>query len=1501
MDARASFSGLCDPRASRGGCGVGAIVDLSGVPSHRVVAQGLAALQRLDHRGARGAEPGCGDGAGILLQMPHAFFATQIEDLPAAGGYGVAQCFMAPVAADRARQIVNAAVAGDGLSVRAWRRVPTDNRALGRGALECEPQVWQCFITANETLAPAAFDTRLYLLRRRIEARARADPGTGLYVCSLDRRRLVYKGLLTSAQLPTYFPDLQAPTLASALVLVHSRFSTNTLGAWPLAHPYRGLIHNGEFNTLCANKHWMRAREATLASPRFGAQIDRIAPVIEDGASDTASFDAVLELLLAAGRSLPHALRMMIPEAWEGDPAMDPARRAFYDYHATLMEPWDGPALVVASDGEQVVAVLDRNGLRPCRMALTRDHLLVLGSETGILDLPAGDILMQGRLRPGRLLVADTRSHRIVPEQDVFAELTAPPYGPWLARERVHLRDHVGAATTPPPTLALDRLQAAFGYTSEALRCLLQAMAEAGRDPLGSMGDDTPLAFLSARRRPLFHYFSQRFAQVSNPPIDYLREALVTSLTSTLGPQRNLLDATPEHARRIRIDSPVLDAAEFDALATLAQRYPRTRLDTTCAGEESLNATLERLCAAAEAAVDAGAALLVLSDRAVGAQRMPVPSLLALGAIHQHLLRRGLRTAVALVVDSGEPFAVHDLCTLLGHGADAVHPWLAWHCVDALVADGALAGDAATARANYRQALEGGILKVMAKMGISTLEGYKGAQLFEAIGLDAELVERCFAGTPCPIPGVGLECLEREMRDRHRLAFATLPAATPRLEAGGEFYWRREGERHHWNPVSISRLQQAVREDDAGAFAAFAAEADALAGAPMTLRALLDFVPDADRALPLDAVEPVAAILPRFSTGSMSFGALSPETHEALAVAMHRVRGVSGSGEGGVPPQRLGTPSGCSMKQVASGRFGVTIDYLADAAQIEIKMAQGAKPGEGGELPAGKVNADIAAARHTIAGVGLISPPPHHDIYSIEDLAELIHDLKCANPRAQVHVKLVAEAGVGTIAAGVAKARADAILISGDSGGTGAALKTSIKGAGGPWELGLAEAQQVLLANRLRSRVRLRTDGGLRTGRDVAIAALLGAEEFGFGSAALVALGCIMLRKCHCNTCSAGIATQDPALRARFTGDPVHVERFMRFVAAQLREIMAMLGFRTVDEMIGRVDRLQPRDVPLAKGIATDLSRLLYRPPSEDAPRCTRTQDHQLDDHPDHGLIRLARRAITRAQPVTLTLSVRNSDRAVGTLLSGVLARQRRGRPLPPDTITVQCTGVAGQSFGAFLAPGLALHLVGEANDTPGKGLSGGRIAIATPPRTGVRARDQILVGNAALYGATAGEAYVNGQAGERFAVRNSGALAVVEGVGDHGCEYMTGGVVVILGPTGRNFGAGMSGGEAYVLDEAGTFAASVNPAMVRIEALREARDEALVRRLLDNHRQLTGSAVAARLLTRWAQARKRFVKVVPLAYAEALAQAAAEGRDLRPPLPAPVGTAANLRRAVGA
>ncbi|WP_027947757.1 glutamate synthase large subunit [Litchfieldella anticariensis] len=1498
-----------NPRAGYANCGVGALVNVRGQVTHALIEDGLRMLRNLDHRGARGAEENTGDGAGMLLQVPHRFFADIIPDLPSAGTYGVAQFFLPRDGKQRTsiKRMIEAAIDAQGYRLLSWRRVPTDNRGLGRTALDSEPVVEQGFLAPSTPMPPEAFDVGLYVLRCEIQNRVR-ERGLGgeganlFYICSLDRRRIVYKGLLTCAQLASYYTDLRDTRVESALVLVHSRFSTNTLGAWELAHPYRTLVHNGEFNTLRGNVNWMRAREVSLESPRFGADIDRIKPVLaEDDQSDSADFDHVLELLLAGGRSLPHALRMLIPEAWEKDPAMMPERRAFYDYHASLMEPWDGPALVVATDGEAVGAVIDRNGLRPCRYCLTRDDKLIMASESGTLDTDFGEIVLQGRLRPGQLFLADTREGRIVPEDEVFRHLThAAPYADWLARHRVKLADLRDDSHEPiikaldPATLAAH--QCAFGYTLEGLRVLLGPMAESGKDPLGAMGNDTPLAALSAQRKPLFAYFHQLFAQVTNPPLDYLREALVTSLSIHLGCQRNLLGETPEHCRRLRLESPILDDREFATLAGLDREGLRAQtVDTTYSPGDGLAAAIERLRRDAEAAVDAGISLVVLDDRQVGPTRVAIPSLLAIGAVHHGLIRAGKRTRASLVLCSGEPYAVHHHCTLVGYGADAIYPWLAYRSLEHLHVEGALSDitDSASAHQGYRLAIEDGLLKVMAKMGISTLESYKGAQTFECIGLDQSLVDDCFTGTPAHIPGVGLATIEDEAEQAHAVAYSDRIAGNLQLLQGGDFYWRRDGEWHQWNPRTIGYLQQAARHNDAESYCRFAEAVNEQSRCLQTLRGLLDFDLDPQRSIPLERVEPVEAILKRFGTGSMSFGALSREAHEVMAIAMNRIGGKAGSGEGGEQVERFGTDAENSMKQCASGRFGVTAHYLASARQIEIKMAQGAKPGEGGELPGGKVDAAIAEVRFTVPGVGLISPPPHHDIYSIEDLAQLIHDLKCANPEAEIHVKLVSKANVGTIAAGVTKARADAVLISGDAGGTGAAKKTSIKHTGTPWELGLAETHRVLMANNLRSRITVRTDGGMKTGRDVAMAALLGAEEFGFGTAPMVVVGCLLLRKCHCNTCSVGVATQDPRLRERFDGEAEHIINYLRFVAEELREIMAALGFATVQDMVGCVHRLRPREVTHPRGIVLDPSELLACVESTDTPYKTREQNHQLDDKLDQRLIVQAAPALEHGKPVYIEDTICNRDRTVGTLLSSALVKRYAPAMLADDTICIHLHGSAGQSFGAFVAKGISLHLTGDANDYLGKGLSGGRISVRTPLESGYVAADNVIIGNVALFGATSGEAYINGLAGERFCVRNSGALAVVEGVGDHGCEYMTGGVALILGPCGKNFAAGMSGGEAYLLDEHGDLTERVNAERVGLQAVEDERDIALVQRLLENHQAYTGSHRARELLDDWPATLARLVKVVPEAYAEVVGRELAQGRDIRVAPPAAAGEVA--------
>jgi glutamate synthase (NADPH/NADH) large chain len=1278
--------------------------------------------------------------------------------------------------------------------------------------------------------------------------------------------------------------------VTSSLALVHSRFSTNTLGAWPLAHPYRNIVHNGEINTLRGNLNWMRAREGDLEGHVFGEDIEKLRPVTSEDQSDTAVLDNVLELLVQGGRSLPHALRMLVPEAWEKNDALSPARRAWYDYHSTMVEPWDGPALIAFTDGESVGAILDRNGLRPCRYCVTTDQRLVMASEAGALEVDPSQVVRKDRLEPGQMFLADAATGTIRTDEEVFADLVDDRYAAWLREERVHLHDLV--VDDAPPTRNgtapdLTSLQRTFGYTIEHLRRLLEPMAEDGKDPVGAMGDDAPPAVLSSRNQTLFNYFKQLFAQVSNPPLDYIREDLVTSLAGHLGRQRNLLGETPAHCRQLRLESPILSEAEMAAIQGLDQPGLRTcTLDTTFAGDQSLAEAVHALQKQAEHGVRDGCEIIVLTDRATSSDRLAIPSLLAVSAVHHHLIRQQLRTRTSLVLESGQPCTVHHMCTLLGYGAEAICPYLAYATIHQLATTDPFNGSTEQALRNYRSALEDGVLKVMAKMGISTLDSYKGAQVFEAVGLQAELIDAYFCGTTSRIEGIGIDALEADVRERHRQAYKTDIAANLKLDQGGDLYWRRDGEFHQWNPHTIAALQRAVRTDDAAAYREFAEHINTQNAQLQTLRGLLDFDTAERDAISIDEVEPIEAIVQRFFSGSMSFGSLSPEAHETVAIAMNRLGGRAGSGEGGEPVDRFGTERTCQIKQVASGRFGVTINYLRNASDLEIKMAQGSKPGEGGHLPGGKVNELIARTRYTTPGVGLISPPPHHDIYSIEDLAQLIHDLKCANPQADVHVKLVSEAGIGVIAAGVSKAKADAVLISGHSGGTGASPKTSIKSAGLPWELGLAEAHQVLRANQLRSRIRVRADGGFKTGRDVAVAALLGAEEYGFGTSPLVALGCIMLRKCHCNTCSVGIATQDPELRKKFAGTPEHVIRYMRFVAQEVREIMAALGFRTMDEMIGRVDRLVPKSTDHAKAQHLDLSALLHDPDSPDGSRKTKEQNHKLDEQLDLVIIEQMTPALEEGASVHIRLPIRNRNRTVGAMASGVVADHCGLDGLPDDTVQVHFTGTAGQSFGAFLVRGLTFRLDGEANDYVGKGLSGGKIILRAPDAVSYAAEDNVIAGNVMLYGATSGEAYVNGRAGERFAVRNSGALAVVEGVGDHGCEYMTGGGVVVLGAIGRNFGAGMSGGEAYVLDASGDAARRVNHDMVDTEPLGDERDRRFLHRLVENHYTYTGSNKARRVLSRWDEYVDRFIKVMPHAYARVLKERMQQGEDLRVDLP---------------
>nr|WP_276282168.1 glutamate synthase large subunit [Halorussus sp. DT72] len=1459
-------------------------MNLDGATDHEILADGLDLLANLEHRGTTGAEENTGDGAGVLLEKPHGFFADEVPDLPAPDEYAVGSVFLPQKDSTRERlqTLAESLLADEGLDLFHWREVPTDNSDLGRTALDAEPAVWQCFVRAEDgaELDAEAFDRKLYVARRALEGSVGEVDLAGadrFYVCSLDRQTLVYKGLLKGEQLPGYFPDLRNDRLETTFAMVHARFSTNTLGAWHLAHPYRNVVHNGEFNTIRGNVNWMRARENDLESDAFDP--DSVTPVVADPeGSDTAAVDNALELLLQDGRELPHALRMMVPEAWRDDDHMAEARREFYDFHASLLEPWDGPALVAATDGDRVGAVLDRNGLRPCRYDVTTDDRLVMASEAGALDTDESEIRERGRLEPGQLFLADPEEGRVVPDAEVFEDLTDEKYGQWVEDEQVELDadddPRASASADARIDASLRERQTAFGYTRDELDELLEPMAAEGNDPVGSMGDDTPLSVLSSFDRPLFSYFKQLFAQVSNPPIDYIREDCVTSLESRLGNQRNLLGESPDHARQLVLDSPVLTDAEMTGVRDCG--LPTETVDLTYDPDTDLETAVERVRREASEAVESGTEILVLSDRDVGPDRLAVPSLLATGAVHHHLVRNGLRNRTGLVVESGDPRTVHHLACLVGYGAGAVNPTLAFESIADIVAgpEGADESDAIDA---YVGALEDGLQKTMAKMGISTVESYRGAQIFEAVGLDSDFVEEYFEGTPARTEGVGADGVESDLRERHAAAFGE--GSEP--ERQGEFEHRSNGRRHQWNPETVGTLQRAVRENDSDAYAEFAEAADDQNGGPQTLRGLLAFDGEGRESIPVEEVEPISDIVERFSTAAMSLGSLSPEAHENNAIAMNRLGAKSNTGEGGEPPERFGTERECNVKQVASGRFGVTSAYLANAEEIQIKMAQGSKPGEGGHLPGSKVNEMIAHVRYATPGVGLISPPPQHDIYSIEDLKQLVYDLKSANSDADVNVKLVSEDGIGTIAAGVAKANADVVHVSGHSGGTGASPRTSIKHAGLPWELGLAEANQMLRETGLRSRIRVSVDGGLKTGRDVAVAALLGAEEYVFGTASLVTSGCVMARQCHENTCPVGVATQREDLRKRFPGEPDHVVNYMTFIAQELREIMADLGFETVEEMVGQVECLEQRETDHPKARTLDLSGVVAEPRDRDpeSPQRTKTreQTHEIADHLDRDLLGVAESAVEDGDPASVETEIGNEDRAVGAMLSGRISEVHGEEGLPTGTLSVDFRGTAGQSFGAFLQSGVDFHLTGAANDYLGKGLSGGRIAVSTPESAAYDPTENVVVGNVALYGATGGEVYVNGLAGERFAVRNSGVKAVVEGVGDHGCEYMTGGVVAVLGETGKNFAAGMSGGVAYVLDESGDFAESVNKGMVSLETSLSERDENVLRRLVENHAAYTDSERAEELLANWDAVLERFVKVMPEAYERAVTE---EGRE---------------------
>ncbi len=1487
--------GLYDPSQEHDACGVAFVVDIAGRATHAILDDGLNALRNLEHRGASGSEPDSGDGAGILLQVPDAFLREVLDvDLPEVGHYAIGTAFLSHDAAERAEVMarIDAIAAEEGLTTLTWRELPVDpdGAGLGETARSVMPSFHQVVLAAGETpLTPYALERRAYVTRKR------AENETGTYFPSLSARTLVYKGMLTTGQLEPFFPDLSDPRVVSALALVHSRFSTNTFPSWPLAHPYRYIAHNGEINTVRGNRNWMRAREALLRGPEeLPDDLTRLFPICTPGASDSATFDEVLELLHMAGRSLPHAVLMMVPEAWENAPDMDQVKRDFYAFHSTVMEPWDGPACVTFTDGSLIGAVLDRNGLRPSRWWETADGRVILASEVGVLELPADQIVRKGRLQPGKMFLVDTARGRIVDDEEIKGELaTEHPYGDWLHSGLLHLdqlpeREHVVFSHE-----SVFRRQQTFGYTEEELRILLTPMAKTGGEALGSMGTDTPVAVLSQRPRLLFDYFSQLFAQVTNPPLDAIREELVTSLSGSIGPEQNLLTPSAASCRQVVVPFPVIDNDELAKIThinedgdlpgfsavTVQGLYPVN------GGGEALRDALDRVRRETSTAIAAGARIIVLSDRDSTAHMAPIPSLLLTSAVHHHLIREKTRTRVGLVVEAGDAREVHHIALLVGFGAAAVNPYLGFETIEDLITSGMLPGvEVKTALKNYIKGLGKGVLKVMSKMGISTISSYTGAQVFEALGLSQELVDEYFTGTTSRLGGIGLQVIADEVAARHAKAYPANPTerAHRRLEIGGEYQWRREGEVHLFNPETVFALQHSTREQKYDVFQTYTAKVDELSSQAGTLRGLFRFRDGLRPPVPIDEVEPVSEIVKRFNTGAMSYGSISAEAHETLAIAMNRLGARSNTGEGGEDADRLYDPERRSaIKQVASGRFGVTSEYLLNATDIQIKMAQGAKPGEGGQLPGHKVYPWVAKTRYSTPGVGLISPPPHHDIYSIEDLAQLIHDLKNANRDARIHVKLVAEVGVGTVAAGVSKAHADVVLISGHDGGTGASPLTSLKHAGAPWELGLAETQQTLLLNGLRDRVVVQVDGQLKTGRDVVIGALLGAEEYGFATAPLVVSGCIMMRVCHLDTCPVGVATQNPELRKRFSGKADYVVTFFEYIAQEVREILAGLGFRSLQEAIGQVGVL---DTQLAiehwKAAGLDLQPILHLPdvPAGTSLTCTQEQDHGLDAALDNTLISLAEAALTDAKPVRIELPVRNVNRTVGTMLGAEVTRRYRGVGLPEGTIDITLTGSAGQSLGAFLPRGITLRLFGDANDYVGKGLSGGRVVVRPDLAARFAAQDNVIAGNTLLYGATSGSLFVRGVVGERFCVRNSGATAVVEGVGDHACEYMTGGRVAILGRTGRNIAAGMSGGVAYVLDLDERL---VNREMVDLESL-DAGDIETLRQMLVDHALETASPVAQALVDtpEWT----RFTKVMPRDYKKvllAMEQARRDGTDI--------------------
>ena len=1488
MDAR----GLYNPAYEHDACGVAFVATLTGVPSRQIVESALVALENLDHRGAVGAEPNSGDGAGILTQLPHALFSEELGIDLIPGAYAAGIAFLPTNGAERARVVteIEDFAAREGLTVLGWRELPIDHHEIGRSARDCMPVFRQLFVSAEDGSSGIHLDRKTFRLRKRCENHL------GIYFSSLSSRTIAYKGMLTTGQLRTFFPDLQDERYASAIALVHSRFSTNTFPSWPLAQPFRMLAHNGEINTVRGNRNWMAARQSQLRSALLG-DLTELGDIVTAGASDSASFDEVVELLELAGRSLPHAMLMMIPEAWQNDPGMDPKRRAMYEYMSTIMEPWDGPASMTFTDGAVIGAVLDRNGLRPGRYWVTEDGLVVMASEAGVLDIPETAVVRKGRLEPGTMFLVDTVAGRIVEDEETKAALAdAFPYQQWLEQNLLHLsaladREHIAHSVS-----SVVRRQQTFGYTDEELRILVAPMAQSGAEALGSMGTDTPIAVLSARPRLIFDYFAQLFAQVTNPPLDAIREEMVTALDAVIGPEPNLLEDIPEHARKLALGFPVITNDQL-AKVIHVDRYAANKgfsarkimgLYRVSGGGEALRERLDEIFAEVDEAIENGVSFIVLSDRDSSAELAPIPSLLLTSAVHHHTLRQRTRTRISLVVEAGDVREVHHVALLIGYGAAAVNPYLAAESAERLVDDGVVAVSKEIAVANLIKALGKGLLKVMSKMGISTVMSYRGAQVFQAIGLSEDVVKRYFTGTHSPLGGVGLDVISREVAERHATAYppSGISPAHRSLRIGGEYQWRREGEPPQVHPATIFRLPHSTRTGRMDIVRTYTALVNEQSKALMTLRGLLAF--KGREPISIDQVEPVSAIVKRFSTGAMSYGSISMEAHQTLAIAMNRLGAKSNTGEGGEDPERLYDPERRSaIKQVASGRFGVTAEYLTNADDIQIKMAQGAKPGEGGQLPGEKVYPWVARTRHSTPGVGLISPPPHHDIYSIEDLAQLIHDLKNANPAARIHVKLVSEVGVGTVAAGVSKAHADVVLISGHDGGTGASPLTSLKHAGGPWEIGLAETQQTLVLNSLRDRIVVQTDGQLKTGRDVLVAALLGAEEFGFATAPLVVSGCIMMRVCHKDTCPVGVATQNPELRSRFSGKPEHVVNFFEFIAQEVRELLASLGLRSIEEAVGRVDLLETRDaVEHWKAEGLDLAPILERidPEPGSAAHQVRAQDHGLQRALDLELIEEAREAIEGGAPVRIERTVRNINRTVGTMLSHEITKRHRGAGLPDGTIDITLTGSAGQSFGAVLVPGVTLRLFGDANDYVGKSLSGGRVIVRPAAESRLEATDNVIVGNVVGYGATSGEMFLSGLAGERFAVRNSGASFVVEGVGDHGCEYMTGGNVVILGRTGKNFGAGMSGGTAYVLD--------LDPAQVNAQARNsgdlqllepDAEDVQILASLLRRHAEYTGSRRAAELLEEGRIA-ERFTKLLPKAYAAvvaAMTAAYAEGLDI--------------------